>query len=304
MPRRYESSLITAFILLFVLRPTLVRSSSAWIALAGAVASVEVRAGVARAPHPEPGGGGSATALTSMVGARRVRVVGRLARARRSVIVLGLAVLSDREVRVIAVFFVVAVWVALVRSSAADQAVGQAVEVADVFWPMLWSSPFLFLGAFMLSEPLTLPPRRGQQFPWPASWESSPDGRSTSEGSVSGRSGRCSSATRWPSPGRPHRRAPGAPVPGRRGRRRFVNSRSRPPAGAFGPASTGARSAASATRRARHTARVQHRLGAGGSAGAARGVQGAPGRGAAQHVQEGARRGRAGGDAGDHRGVG
>ncbi|MFY0100185.1 hypothetical protein ABTQ08_22225, partial [Acinetobacter baumannii] len=27
-----------------------------------------------------------------------------------------------------------------------------------------FSSPFLFLGAFMLSEPLTLPPRRWQQF--------------------------------------------------------------------------------------------------------------------------------------------
>jgi len=33
-----------------------------------------------------------------------------------------------------------------------------------VFWQLLWSSPYLFLGAFMLSEPLTLPPRRRQQF--------------------------------------------------------------------------------------------------------------------------------------------
>ncbi len=29
---------------------------------------------------------------------------------------------------------------------------------------MAFSSPFLFLGAFMLSEPLTLPPRRMQQY--------------------------------------------------------------------------------------------------------------------------------------------
>ncbi len=36
--------------------------------------------------------------------------------------------------------------------------------VSEVFWQILWSSPFLFLGAFMLSEPLTLPPRRWQQF--------------------------------------------------------------------------------------------------------------------------------------------
>jgi ferredoxin-NADP reductase len=59
---------------------------------------------------------------------------------------------------------VIAVVVALMRTAAQLQAAGIPVEGATLFWQILWSSPFLFLGAFMLSEPLTLPPRRWQQF--------------------------------------------------------------------------------------------------------------------------------------------
>jgi hypothetical protein len=81
------------------------------------------------------------------------------------VIVLGLAVLVRTEkVRVITVFVVAAVAVGVLRTSAQYQAAGLPVEIGDVLWPLLWSSPILFLGAFMLSEPLTLPPRRWQQF--------------------------------------------------------------------------------------------------------------------------------------------
>ena len=37
-------------------------------------------------------------------------------------------------------------------------------DVGTIVSQLVWSSPYLFLGAFMLSEPLTLPPRRWQQF--------------------------------------------------------------------------------------------------------------------------------------------
>jgi ferredoxin-NADP reductase len=81
------------------------------------------------------------------------------------VIVLGLVVLVRTEkVRVIAVFLVIAVTVAFVRTAAQYQSAGLDLDSGTVFWQLLWSSPFLFLGAFMLSEPLTLPPRRWQQF--------------------------------------------------------------------------------------------------------------------------------------------
>ena len=80
------------------------------------------------------------------------------------VILLGLAVLVRTEkLRVVAVFLVIAVGVAVFRTASQYQAAGLEVEALDLLWPVLWSSPFLFLGAFMLSEPLTLPPRRWQQ---------------------------------------------------------------------------------------------------------------------------------------------
>jgi len=81
------------------------------------------------------------------------------------VIVLGLAVLVRTEkVRVIAVFLVFAVAVGVVRTVVQYQDAGLTVDTMSVLWSVLWSSPFLFLGAFMLSEPLTMPPRRWQQF--------------------------------------------------------------------------------------------------------------------------------------------
>src|SRR5690606_2055535 len=80
------------------------------------------------------------------------------------VIVLGIAVLWRTEkLRMVALFVVIAVGVAVLRTSAQYQSAGVPLDFAQVFQPVLWSSPFLFLGAFMLSEPLTMPPRRWQQ---------------------------------------------------------------------------------------------------------------------------------------------
>ncbi|GAA3212140.1 FAD-dependent oxidoreductase [Microbacterium terregens] len=169
LPWRLESSLITAAILLFVLRPTLDPAGLAGVALAGAAASLSKYVLAWRGRHIFNPAAVGATVLT-LVGLAVPSLgasswwVGTPVLA-GPVIVLGLAVLVRTEkVRVITVFVVAAVAVGVLRTSAQYQAAGLPVEIGDVLWPLLWSSPILFLGAFMLSEPLTLPPRRWQQF--------------------------------------------------------------------------------------------------------------------------------------------
>ncbi|WP_109210856.1 MULTISPECIES: FAD-dependent oxidoreductase [Microbacterium] len=168
LPWRLESSLITAHILLFVLRPTLDLVGLAGIALAAAVASLSKYVLAWRGRHIfNPAAvGATVVTLLSLVWpglGSSAWWVGTPALA-APVIVLGLAVLVRTEkLRVVAVFLVIAVGVAVFRTAAQYQAAGLEVEVLDMLWPILWSSPFLFLGAFMLSEPLTLPPRRWQQ---------------------------------------------------------------------------------------------------------------------------------------------
>ncbi|MFC8681651.1 FAD-dependent oxidoreductase [Microbacterium ureisolvens] len=168
LPWRLESSLITAHILLFVLRPTLDLVGLAGIALAAAVASLSKYVLAWRGRHIfNPAAvGATVVTLLSLVWpglGSSAWWVGTPALA-APVIVLGLAVLVRTEkLRVVAVFLVIAVGVAVFRTAAQYQAAGLEVEILDMLWPILWSSPFLFLGAFMLSEPLTLPPRRWQQ---------------------------------------------------------------------------------------------------------------------------------------------
>ncbi len=169
LPWRIESSLITAHILLFVLRPTLDLAGIAGIALAGAVASLSKYVIAWQGRHilnPAAVGATVLTLVSLAVPALGTPSwwVGTPAMA-APVILLGIAILWRTEkLRVVAVFLVTAVTVAVLRVSIQYQDLGQDVELGDVFWPILWSSPFLFLGAFMLSEPLTLPPRRWQQF--------------------------------------------------------------------------------------------------------------------------------------------
>ncbi|MCR2762334.1 FAD-dependent oxidoreductase [Microbacterium sp. zg.B48] len=169
LPWRLESSLITAAILLFVLRPTLDPAGLAGIALAGAAASLSKYVLAWRGRHIFNPAAVGATVLTVVavavpsLGASSWWVGTPVLAG--PVILLGLAVLVRTEkVRVIAVFVVAAVAVGVLRTSAQYQAAGLPVQIGDVLWPLLWSSPILFLGAFMLSEPLTLPPRRWQQF--------------------------------------------------------------------------------------------------------------------------------------------
>ena len=169
LPWRIESSLITAGILLFILRPTLEPAGLAGIALAAAVASLSKYVLAWRGRHIFNPAAAGAAVLTIVsiwlpdLGASSWWVGTPVLAA--PVLILGLAVLVRTEkVRVISVFLVVAVAVGVARTATQYQQAGLQLETMDILWPVLWSSPFLFLGAFMLSEPLTMPPRRWQQF--------------------------------------------------------------------------------------------------------------------------------------------
>lgn len=168
-PWRWESTLVTAAILVFVLRPTLDPLGLAGLALAAVAASVSKYALVWRERHVLNPAAAGATALTVVslwapaLGASSWWV-GTPALAAPVVLLGALVLVRTERVRVVLVFLVVAVAVAFVRTSTQYQQAGLDVDAGTLFWQLLWSSPFLFLGAFMLSEPLTLPPRRGQQF--------------------------------------------------------------------------------------------------------------------------------------------
>ena len=166
---RWESTLITVLILLFVLRPTLEPLGLVGLAIAGAVASASKYLLAWQGRHIFNPAAVGATVLTILsvwlpdLGASAWWIGSPYLAA--PVVVLGLLVLLRTEkVRVILVFLVIAVVVALARTATQYQEAGLALDIGQVFWQILWSSPFLFLGAFMLSEPLTLPPRRWQQF--------------------------------------------------------------------------------------------------------------------------------------------
>lgn len=166
---RWESTLITVLILLFVLRPTLDVWGLVGLAIAGVVASASKYVLAWQGRHifnPAAVGATFLTVLSIWVPALGSSAwwVGSPYLA-GPVIILGLVVLLRTEkVRVITLFVVIAVAVAFVRTSIQYQDAGLEFDSGAVFWQLLWSSPFLFLGAFMLSEPLTLPPRRWQQF--------------------------------------------------------------------------------------------------------------------------------------------
>lgn len=169
LPRRLESSLITAGILLFVLFPTVDLAGLAGIALAGAAASLSKYLLAWRGRHifnPAAVGAAVLTLVGIAVPALGASAwwVGTPALA-APVLVLGVAILWRTEkLRMVAGFWVIAAGVAFLRTVAQDTAAGFDVDAGAILLQVAFSSPYLFLGAFMLSEPLTLPPRRWQQF--------------------------------------------------------------------------------------------------------------------------------------------
>ncbi|WP_309065807.1 flavodoxin reductase [Microbacterium sp.] len=171
LPWRIESSLVTALILLFVLQPSVRPDGILGLAVAGLLAAVSKYLIAWRGRHVlNPAAFGAAVVtIAGGLGADALGTfsswwVGTPAMA-LPVAVLGLAVLWRTEkVRIVLVFLVIAVGVALVRQAVQAQGAGLPFAAADALGFALTQSPFLFLGAFMLSEPLTMPPRRWQQF--------------------------------------------------------------------------------------------------------------------------------------------
>jgi ferredoxin-NADP reductase len=169
LTHRFESSFITAAILLFVLRPTLEPLGLLGVVLAAVAASLSKYVLVWRGRHIFNPAAVGASVLTFVsllapdLGASSWWV-GTPALA-APVLLLGIAVLWRTEkLRMVVGFWVIATAVAFVRTSSQYQAAGLEMEPGALLAQVAFSSPFLFLGAFMLSEPLTMPPRRWQQF--------------------------------------------------------------------------------------------------------------------------------------------
>lgn len=172
LPWRLESSLVTALILLFVMHPGADVPALIGLALAGALASLSKYLIAWRGRHIfNPAAFGAAVVSIAgsfgafeWLGTSASWWVGTPALA-IPVAVLGLAVLWRTEkVRVVLVFLVVAVGTAVVRQGVQAQQFGVEFELPVALSFAVLQSPFLFLGVFMVSEPLTSPPRRWQQF--------------------------------------------------------------------------------------------------------------------------------------------
>lgn len=163
VPRRIESSLITALILLFVVQPGADPDQVGGIALAGVVASASKYLLVWRGRHLLNPAAVGATVLTLTGLGFSAWWVGTPALS-IPVIVLGLLVLWRTERTAMALLFVaVYAVVSATRLAVQSTAAGLAVDPGSLISTVLLQSPVLFLGTFMLTEPLTLPSRRGQR---------------------------------------------------------------------------------------------------------------------------------------------
>lgn len=163
MPVRHESSIITAGILVFVVRPEVSLAGLGGIALAGVVAMVSKYVIAWRGRHILNPAAVGATVLTLTGLGYSAWWVGTPALA-VPVILFGFAVLVRTErLRMVLAFLAIAVVTALVRDVVQSTQFGLAPDPWAALSAALWSGPLLFLGAFMLSEPLTLPPRRWQR---------------------------------------------------------------------------------------------------------------------------------------------
>lgn len=171
MPLRHESAVITAGILLLILRPSFDVVGLAWVAVAGAAAMASKYLIAWRGRHLLNPAAVGAVVVTVLQAALPGAGVGGAAWwvgapwLAAPVVILGLAVAVRTErVRVVLLFLVVAVSASLVRQGVQLQAAGIDFDLGQAVSIALWSSPLLFLGFFMLTEPLTLPPRRWQRF--------------------------------------------------------------------------------------------------------------------------------------------
>ncbi|PYD00658.1 flavodoxin reductase [Microbacterium esteraromaticum] len=165
LPWRIESSLVTALILLFVLAPSLTATGLGGIALAGVLASVSKYVIAWRGRHiVNPAAFGAAVVTILGLGTFSAWWVGTPWLS-PFVALLGLLVLWRTEkVRLVLVFLLIVVTVSVVRQGMQSASFGIPFSPGEALLAAITQTPYLFLGAFMLSEPLTLPPRRWQQF--------------------------------------------------------------------------------------------------------------------------------------------
>ncbi|MFB4350362.1 FAD-dependent oxidoreductase [Microbacterium sp. CR_7] len=172
LPWRIESSLVTALILLFVLRPGIEGAALLGLAIAGTLASLSKYLIAWRGRHivnPAAFGAAVVSILGSFgafewLGTSSSWWVGTPSLF-LPVAILGLAVLWRTEkVRIVLAFLVIAIAVSVLRQGAQAQEFSIGFDLGSALSFAVLQSPFLFLGAFMLSEPLTMPPRRWQQF--------------------------------------------------------------------------------------------------------------------------------------------
>lgn len=165
LPWRIESSLVTALILLFVMQPSLTWQGLGGNALAGALAGLSKYLIAWQGRHIlNPAAFGAAVVSVVGLGSFSSWWVGTPTLA-VFVALFGLVVLWRTEkVRVILVFLLVVVGVSVVRQAMQSSGAGVPFDLSDAVLFALGQTPYLFLGVFMLSEPLTLPPRRWQQF--------------------------------------------------------------------------------------------------------------------------------------------
>jgi len=159
-----ESSVITSLLLFFILWPTSEPTALAWIVLAATAASASKYLLAIRGRHVlNPA---AIAALVMSVLASYVTLPGVSPSVwwvanpwlLPGVVILGGLVLIRTKRLTMALVFIVLSWALVtVRLVTGGQELGPALLAP------LTSYPILFLAAFMLTEPLTLPPRRWQQ---------------------------------------------------------------------------------------------------------------------------------------------
>ncbi|WP_203137923.1 FAD-dependent oxidoreductase [Microbacterium sp. JZ31] len=161
---RPESTLITAGILLFVVRPGLDVATVTGAAIAAAAASLSKYLIAWRGRHVLNPAAAGATVATLVGLGGSSWWVGTPALFAPLLVVSVLVLWRTEKLRVVALFFAVAVVVGATRTIVQLYASGAALPLETLLQNVLVQSPYLFLGAFMLSEPLTMPPRRWQQY--------------------------------------------------------------------------------------------------------------------------------------------
>lgn len=161
---RFESSLITALIMVFVLAPPSDFIGWLWLVLAGAAAAASKYVLVWHGRHIfNPAAFGIALVTLTWLGVSMWWIGTPVLAA--VVAIGGLLIAWRTETVGIALTFVaVAVVSAWLRILVASNTFGLAFDPAVALSTALFSSPALFFGFFMLTEPLTLPPRRWQRY--------------------------------------------------------------------------------------------------------------------------------------------